>query len=155
MASQTHIEGLEELERLFNNLGENFPKSKIRKAAKKGIKQPLKDAIKEAPELHGDLKRGIVAVEEAKWKSIKKLKKSVFQVYFNKAYNEIFQKKNSRGQITAYYPVSQEYGWKLRNGTKEPGKEFIKKAVESNTNSSLKTVVDSLTSDINKIMERG
>jgi hypothetical protein len=163
---RTHIEGMSELEAQFRNLGKNFPKGQVRKAANKGCNLPLRKARSLAPKESGALKKGIIKVEEKKWKLNKKLKKAVFQVYFDRAKNSIFQKhitpegRGTRGadppKPTGYYPVSMEYGFKVHiSGKRVEGKYFIKKAIEQTQNETIKTVVDSLRESIDKIIARG
>jgi hypothetical protein len=161
-ANTLYIDGVRELERQLHNLGKNFPKGKIRKAANKAANLPLKSARKKAPKDLGELKKGIIKVEEKKWKQKKKLKKAVFQIYFDAAKNSIFQRpldpltQGSRGGQTkvdhAYYPVSQEYGWHYAHGKKTKPKYFIKNAVEETQNETIKVVVDDMLDTINQIV---
>lgn len=159
------IEGLDELKRQFQNLGVNFPKAKIRQAARKGVKLPLKEAKKRAPKgKTGELKKGIVAKEEIKWKQRKKLKKAVFQVWFDEAKNEVFRKEipketqGSRGGQTripfAYYPISVEYGFHTAPGKRTKPGHFIKDAVETTQKPALEVVVQSLLKSIEQIANR-
>lgn len=156
------IEGLDELKREFDALGKNFPKAKIRQAARKGMKFPLKEAKKRAPKgKTGELKKGIVAREELTWKRRKKLKKAVFQLYFDAEKNEIFRKpipdetRGSRGGQTripfAYYPISVEWGFHTAPGKRTKAERFIRDAVEHTQVIALTTVVDELRKSIEKI----
>jgi hypothetical protein len=170
MARNTHqtgltIEGLDELKRQFRNLGVNFPKAKIRQAARKGVKLPLKEAKKLAPKgKTGELKKGIVAREEEKWKKKKKLKKAVFQIWFDEQKNDVFRKpipretQGSRGGQTripfAYYPISVEYGFHTAPGKRTDPEHFIKNAVEKTQKPALEVVVSSLTKSIEQIANR-
>lgn len=164
MIKVEEIEGLRELRRQFQSLGVNFPKAKIRKAVNQGTRLPLFKARQTAPKLTGALKKGIIKVEEPKFKANKKLKKVVNRIVFDRAKNSIFQKpiseegrgrRGGQGKPTAYYPVSQEYGWAIgRSGERVPGKYFIKKAIEQTTSESYKKIIDSLSSDIDKIVGR-
>lgn len=157
-----YIEGVRELERQLHALGKNFPKSKIRQAANKGANLPLKQARKNAPKETGELKKGIVKVEEKRWKQQKKLKKAVFQIYFDAAKNTIFQKpldpetQGSRGGQTriphAYYPVSLEYGFHYAHGKRTRPQYFIKRAVETTETPTVKVVVDHMLDSIDKIV---
>lgn len=156
------IEGLDELKRQLNELGKNFPKPKIRQAARKGMKHPLKAAKKEAPKgKTGELRKGIVAREEQSWKKRKKLKKAVFQLYFDVAKDDIFRKpipdetRGSRGGQTgiphAYYPISVEYGFHTAPGKRTEPNRFIQRAVESTQKQALETVVKELTKTVQAI----
>lgn len=156
-----YVSGLKELETKLNALGKNFPKGKIRKAANKAINLPLKQARKNAPKDSGELRKGIIKVEEKAWKQRRKLKKAVFQIYFDNAKNSIFQRpldpktQGSRGGQTriphAYYPVSMEYGFHVAVGKKSPGKKFISRAIEQTQTRTTKVLVDDLLASIDKI----
>ena len=155
------VTGVNELKRQLDGLGKNFPKAKIRQAANKGVNHPLKEARQNAPKKTGELKKGIIKVEEKKWKSIKKLKKAVFQIYFDEAKNNIFQKpldpqtQGSRGGQTrishAYYPISVEYGFHIAPGVRTAPKHFMKKAIEKTQSKAVQEVVDHLSATIDKL----
>jgi len=157
-----YISGVRELERQLHGLGKNFPKAKVRQAANKGANLPLKQARKNAPKETGQLKKGIVKVEEKAWKRRKKLKKAVFQIYFDEAKNGIFQRpidpsvQGSRGGQTriphAYYPVSLEYGFHYDHGKRTRPQYFIKDAIQTTQNEAVKTMVDHMLDSINKIV---
>jgi HK97 gp10 family phage protein len=157
-----YVTGIRELERQLNALGKNFPKAKVRQAANKGANLPLKEARKNAPKETGELKRGIVKVEEKAWRRRKKMKKAVFQIFFDSAKNPIFQKpldpatQGSRGGQTtvdhAYYPISQEYGWHYAPGKRTRPRHFIKQAIEATQDDTVKTVVDHMLDSIDKIV---
>ena len=51
--------------------------------------------------------------------------KKVYRVVFDRAYNDVFQKKNSDGKVTGYYPISQEYGFLHATARYIPGYRFI------------------------------
>jgi hypothetical protein len=164
---QFHPEGFRQLEHQLSTLGKNFPKAKVRQAANKGANLPLRKARQNAPVETGQLKRGIVKVEEKKWKQNRKLKKAVFQIYFDAAKNEIFQRpisdagRGTRGGQTripwAYYPISQEWGWHVREGVRVYGHKphFMRDAIEATQKETIITVVDSLLDSIQQIVERG
>lgn len=163
-ASGLYVEGVRELTEQLNALGKNFPKAKIRQAANKGANLPLKEARKNAPKETGALKKGIIKVEEKKWKQRKKLKKAVFQIYFDAAKNDIFQKpldpdtQGSRGGQTripwAYYPISLEYGFHYAEGKRTRPLHFIKDAIETTQEQTIHVVVDSMLDSINQIVGR-
>lgn len=165
MARNTHIEGLEELTQQIENLGRNFPKPKIRKAVNQGMKIPLKQAKANASALKqtGNLKKGLIKIEEPKFKTMKKKKKVVMRLVFDRGMNDIFQKpitpegKGTRGgkKDTAYYPVSVEYGYKVnKDGTKEEGKYFVRKAIEMTQSATQQKIVSSLAQSIDEIVGR-
>ena len=160
MARNTHIEGLAELTHQLENLGKNFPKPKIRKAVNAGMKIPLRQAKANAPKESGSLKKGLMKIEEPKFKTMKKKKKVVMRLVFDRGMNSIFQKpitpegKGTRGgkKDTAYYPVSVEYGFKVnKDGTKEEGKYFVRQAIEMTQVETQNKVIESLLQTIDEI----
>jgi hypothetical protein len=151
------IEGFAELMRQLQRV-EKVPKSVVTKAAREGIKDPLKDAKAGAPELSGSLKNGIIKILE---KSPKGKAKSVFRIVFDRAFKPIFQKPiQNPGQYgarppksTGYYPVSMEYGFKTKGGGYEPGLYFVREAMEKNQEESAKKIVKRLGKEIDKLLQ--
>jgi len=133
------IEGMKELQRNLKKLGE-VPQKHVTASSRKGMSIVLKQARANAPYDTGALKRGIKLVgEKAKVKG-----KKVYRIVFDRAMNEIFQKKNKEGKVVAYYPVSQEYGYFTRNGRYIPGFRFIRGAFEENAQKMANTIVDTM-----------
>jgi hypothetical protein len=155
MANHTHIEGLAELERQFRRL-EKFPKSKVGKAANAGMKEPLKDAKNDAPVDMGTLKKGIIKIKE---KSPRSKAKVVYRIVFDRGFNHVFQKNiQTPGEYggkkpTAYYPVSQEFGFKTADKGYVPGFKFIQNSLKKNQNSSAKKIVDVLKQEVDKLLQ--
>lgn len=147
------IEGFAELMRQLERV-EKVPKSVVTKAAREGIKDPLKDAKTNAPELSGSLKNGIIKILE---KSPRGKAKSVFRIVFDRVFNPIFQKPIENPGMyggennTGYYPVSQEYGFKNADGY-TPGLYFVRDALEKNKESSEKKIVRRLGKEIDKLL---
>lgn len=156
------LEGAEELSKQFQNLGRDFPKRNIRRASNKGIKEPLKKAIANAPEGEtGLLKKGIVKEEEKKIP--RKKKKVVFQIQFDRRFNDDFRKDISpqgKGMYggtrdTGYYPVSVEYGFK--SGAPSgytAGQYFVREAIENTQEHSIKVIIDDLNKSITQLMKK-
>lgn len=151
---QSKIEGMAELEAAFKRLGK-MPSRALTPAVKKGTKIWEKAAKSNAPEDTGLLKKAITTFPE---KSKKKGKK-VFRIVFDKAYNDDFQKKHkpgtgtnktkrkadSEGNVTAYYPASQEYGFFAKNGRYIPGYHYMRDAAEQNAAIASKVIISELT----------
>jgi hypothetical protein len=160
--SYPEIEGFAELMRQMQRV-EKVPKSVTTKAAREGIKDPLKDAKANAPELSGSLKNGIIKILE---KSPRGKAKSVYRIVFDRAFNSIFQKpvpdpnaEHPKGagvyggkKPTAYYPVSQEYGFKTKGGY-EPGLYFVREALAKNQAESTSKIVKRLGKEIDKLLQ--
>lgn len=141
------IEGMKELEKSLKELGK-VPQKCVTPAARKGMKISLKSARANAPIEDGHLKKGMKLVgEKSKIKG-----KKVYRVVFDRAKNDIFQKKNSKGEITGYYPISQEYGFFTRNGRYIPGFHFVEKSLTENAGSIEKKIVDEMGKNIDKAL---
>lgn len=139
------IEGMKELQKSLEKLGK-VPQKHVTASAKKGMNIPLREAKAKAPVDTGALKRGIILVgEKSKTKG-----KKVYRIVFDRAYNDIFQKKNKKGQVTGYYPVSQEYGYFAKNGRYIPGYRFIHNSLNNNVQKVEKTIIDTMQSKIDQ-----
>jgi HK97 gp10 family phage protein len=137
------------LERSIKRM-EKFPTKYLTAAVKKGANPILKDAKANAPEDTGLLKKAmILKLEKTKTKG-----KKTYQVTFDKAYNEQLA-KTSKGGKRSYYPASQEFGWIKKDGTKVPGKHFIRNAGDSNEGKFQKTVIDEMMKKIAKEWKYG
>lgn len=155
----TSVKGLGELQMQFEKV-EKIPKKVITKAAKEGVKDPLAQAKANAPRKSGALKKGIKKFME---KGGNRRKKTVYRVVFDRKFNDIFQKKikpegrGTRGasppRETGYYPVSQEYGFKVGIGRpKKQGLGFVAKAINQNAESSYQKIVKVLEDEIKKLI---
>lgn len=142
------IQGMKELQKSIKKLGQ-VPQKCVTPAAKKGMNIAIKAARKNAPIDTGELKKGMKLVGE---KSSTKGKK-VYQVVFDRAKNDIFQKKNKEGKVIGYYPASQEYGFFAKNGRYIPGYHFMKKAMEDNSGAISQKIVDEMGKNIDKALE--
>jgi hypothetical protein len=137
------VEGMKELEKSLKKLGK-VPQKHVTSTSKKAMTISLKDARANAPYDTGMLKKGIILNGE---KASVKAKK-VYQVIFDSSMNDVFQKKNSEGKVTGYYPVSQEYGYFARNGRYIPGYRFISDSLTENTAKIEKTIVSTMKTKI-------
>ena len=133
------VEGMKELERSLKKLGK-VPQKHVTASAKKGMNISLKDSRANAPYDTGMLKKGIVLKgERSRYKG-----KKVYRVVFDRAMNDVFQKKNKEGKVTGYYPVSQEYGYFAKNGRYIPGYRFIHDSLTDNVSKIGKTIVSEM-----------
>lgn len=78
-----------------------------------------------APKLSGDLRRGII-VSPAPERS-KNSGKIVYDIYFDASMNDNFVKITKEGK-RYYYPASQEYGFRIANGRRVPGRYYMRDA---------------------------
>lgn len=149
------VRGLPELQRQFDRVSK-FPKKILTKAAKEGMAKPLATAKANAPvgkgETKGTLKKGI----KAKMETPNKKKKSVYRIYWNAKYSDIFRKVPKRpglygGKSPAYYPQSVEWGYKAKKG-KVQGKYFVRDAIIQHQQDSLQKIVDKLNQGITDLI---
>lgn len=143
------IEGMKELNRSLKRLGET-PQKHVTSSVRKGMNISFKDAKAKAPIETGELKGGIKMIGE---KSRIKGKK-VYQIVFDRAKNDVFQKKNKEGKVTGYYPASMEYGFFAKNGRYIPGYHFLKKALEENSSKVQKTIIEDMQNKIEKELNK-
>jgi len=128
-----------ELQKNLEKLGK-APQKHVTAAAKKGMNIVLKDAKANAPYDTGQLKKGMILQgEKSRYKG-----KKVYRVVFDPAMNDVFQKKNKDGEVTGYYPYSQEYGFFARNGRYIPGFRFIHDSLENNARNMEKTIISTM-----------
>ena len=137
------IEGMEQLIKDLKKLG-SVPQKHVTSSARKAMNISLKDARSKAPPDTGLLQKGMKLKGE---RSMFKCKK-VYQVVFDERMNDVFQKKNAQGQITGYYPVSQEYGFFARNGSYIPGYRFVSDSLTDNVGQIEKTIVTDMKTKI-------
>jgi HK97 gp10 family phage protein len=133
------VEGMDKLIKDFEKLGK-VPQKYVTSSARKGMNVVKKDARASAPYDTGMLQKGIVIKGE---RSRDKGKK-VYRVIFDPKLNSVFQKKNAAGQITGYYPISQEYGFFAKNGRYIPGYRFIHDSLAKNTRNIERTIVSTM-----------
>jgi hypothetical protein len=149
LMARNEIEGMDEILRQLRRI-EKIPKSVATKAAREGIKDPMKDAKANAPESSGSLKNGIIKILE---KSPRGKCKSVYRIVFDRAFNPLFQKPIVNPGLyggtkdTGYYPVSMEYGFKIKGGF-EPGLYFVREALAKNQAESEKKIINRLGKEI-------
>lgn len=148
MAKKFKIEGMKELQKTMKKLGE-VPQKCVTPAARKGMNIALRSARKKAPYETGELRKGMKLIGE---KSRVKGKK-VYQVVFDRAKNDVFQKKNKKGNVSGYYPASQEFGFFARNGRYIPGYHFLKKSMTDNSDNISSTIVKEVGKNIDKILK--
>lgn len=130
---------MRELQKSLKKLG-NVPQKHVTASARKGMSIVLKDAKTNAPYDTGALKKGMkLQGERSRYKG-----KKVYKIIFDPAMNDVFQKKNKQGEVTGYYPVSQEYGFFAKNGRYIPGYRFIHGSLNDNAEKMEKTIVTTM-----------
>ncbi len=147
MPAKTKIEGMKELERSIKRLGQ-LPQSCVTKASRKGALIALRAAKANAPVDTGDLRRGLVL----KGERTKVKGKKVYQVTPDPKMNSVFVKLSKSGK-RAYYPASQEFGFRTRGGGYTPGYNYLKKSLD-NSGAIEQTIVDVLSKEIDKELSK-
>ena len=143
MARRYGIEGLDEVLDMLKKVGE-LPQKCVNKSARNGAKIPQKDSKDNAPFLTGALEEGItLKAEKTKTKG-----KKVYQVTIKN--NLEFIRVTEEGN-RYYYPASQEYGFRLRNGGKVEGLHFMRKSIDKNSSRIESTMIKVLTDEIDKL----
>jgi HK97 gp10 family phage protein len=133
------ITGMDKLKKDLKKLGK-VPQKHVTAAARKGMNIVLRDSKANAPYDTGMLKKGMkLSGERSKVKG-----KKVFRVIFDSSMNDVFQKKNKQGQVTGYYPISQEYGFFAKNGRYIPGYRFIHDSLANNAQKAGQVMVDTM-----------
>lgn len=159
MRTNFDLQGAKKLAKQVKLLGDLSQRS-VQLAARKGAVYAQRKAKQDAPVDLGNLKRGIRVVGERFTKRGKK----VYMIVFDKGMNDIFQKFNAKAKAeqakgkkvsaTAYYPASQEYGWRLQNGRKVPGKFFMKKSVDGNRPQIKEIIYNELDRQMEKLINK-
>lgn len=164
MANSVEVIGLRELTKTFINLGIQ-PRKVLPGAVRSAAKIQQRSAKIKAPKDTGLLQRGIVIRSE---RSRSKFKK-VYQVTMDKKYTDFYRRlsKNSYLRVrfrkrklkisfekkVYYYPASQEYGFKARNGRYIPGYRYLKKSADENDSLIKSTIVNDLAKRIDVAMK--
>ena len=146
-----------QLQKSIDRLGK-VPQKYVTPAAKKGMNIVLRDSRASAPFDDGDLKKGMKLVgEKSRYKG-----KKVYEVVFDRAMNDVFRKpikdpgsRGGKGNDTAYYPISQEYGYFAGNGNYIPGFKFIHHSLAKNTQIVSNTMVSALRKKIDAEIMKG
>lgn len=135
---------------------EDVPKKCVSRAAGKGATVVRRAIRGKVPVATGDMKRGIYRKGERS-----RLKgKKVYQLAFNPAMNDVFQKPIKNPGVAggksdhAYYPASMEYGFLTRSKgggySYVPGYHFMQQAAEDSAAETKSTMIKSLNEQIDK-----
>ena len=136
---------MRELQKSLKKLG-NVPQKHVTASARKGMNIVLRDAKANAPYDTGALKKGMkLQGERSRYKG-----KKVYKIIFDPAMNDVFQKKNKQGEVTGYYPVSQEYGFFAKNGRYIPGYRFIHGSLNDNAEKMERVIIKEMKAKIDQ-----
>ena len=145
MASvQFDTRDLRNLERAARKI-DGIAKKQITPAVRKAMKPVLQVAKSKAPKDTRALSKNLKLMGERSRTPGKK----VYQVGLDKAKNDIFAKISTTGK-RSYYPASQEHGWRLPDGSKVPGKHYMRDAMDEKAPQVASDIVDNIMTEIEK-----
>jgi hypothetical protein len=142
------VAGFVELQQLIEQLGK-VPQKVATKAAGAGARIDLTATKADAPVYDGWLKASLKMVGERASKPGKK----VYEITFDRAYNEKLVKTSKAGK-RSYYPVSQEFGWKYPNGGYHVGLQYMKNTAEENKARVEQKIIDVAKDGIDKVLSQ-
>lgn len=140
------VQGLNKLMKDISKL-ERIPQKQITKGARKGANVILKQARAKAPKLTGTMRKGIYLKAEKS-----KRGKKVFQITFRSKPEFV---KVTKDGTRYFYPASQEFGFRTRDGGRVEGKHFMLGAMEENKNEAAETMVQVIGEEIEKALSEG
>lgn len=138
------MDDLKKLERDLKRM-EKFPTKFLKGAVHKAAKPLLAEAKARAPKKSGTMIAAMILHDEKS----KTTGKRFTQVTFDSAYNDRLAKESKTGK-RSYYPASQEFGWIKQDGTKVPGKHFMRDAADAKESEFDKIVIEDMMGRIEK-----
>jgi hypothetical protein len=144
----TQVTGFNELKQLIDQLGK-VPQKVATRAASAGARIDLSATKADAPVYDGWLKASLKMVGERASKPGKK----VYEITFDRAYNSKLVKTSKAGK-RSYYPVSQEFGWKYKNGGYHVGLQYMKNTAEENKSKVEQKIIDVAKDGIDKVLSQ-
>jgi hypothetical protein len=144
----TQVTGFNELKQLIDQLGK-VPQKVATRAASAGARIDLSATKADAPVYDGWLKASLKMVGERASKPGKK----VYEITFDRAYNSKLVKTSETGK-RSYYPVSQEFGWKYKNGGYHVGLQYMKNTAEENKSKVEQKIIDVAKDGIDKVLSQ-
>lgn len=143
------IEGMDELLSSIDRLGK-LPRKCVRGAARAGANVALKEARRRAPRRTGALRRGLKLREERS----RSKARAIYQIGPDPKKNHLFAREYGAGK-RAYYPASLEFGWRTRNGRREPGRYYLRDALVATAPEVERIIVAEMTRRIDAEWARG
>lgn len=150
MARIESVEGLNKLMRDIAKL-EKMPQKQITKGVRKGTNVILHEARARAPKKSGKLKRKLTLKSERS----KKRGKKVMQVTFQKVEKFPEAVKVAKDGTRYYYPSSQNFGFRTRNGGYVEGKHFLDGAMQAKSGQAARVIVEEIGKEIEKALSEG
>lgn len=146
------VEGLKELMRDIRSL-EEMPQKQITKGVRTGTKVILKEAkaIAKTRRKSGKMWKKLTLKAE----KTKKKGKKVIQVTYPKT--ERFQEavKITKDGKRYYYPSSQNFGFKTKDGDRVEGLKFFQKSMQNKGRQAANVIVEEIGKEIEKMLSEG
>jgi hypothetical protein len=144
------IVGMQQLLTFLGDLGDKAPRQALAKGVRKGANNILRDAKGDAPVYSGTMQHSLKLKTET---GNRKKLKVVIDVTFDSGYTYHFKGQDRTPPATTdyYYPGSQEYGFRTKNGGFVPGKYFMKKARDDNDGTFTDIVEQALNDEIDRL----
>lgn len=128
------VTGVDEVIRLMQQV-DRVSQTVVTKSAKAGAKIVLDDVKAHVPVDTRLMKKSLKMKAERR-----KQGKKVYDIKF---VGDGLAKIGKNGN-RSFYPMSQEYGWVKADGTKEPGKRFLRNGIDNNRDVVKQTVINGL-----------
>lgn len=146
------VEGLNKLMKDISKL-DKIPQKQITKGVRRGTNIILKEARLRASERHitGKMSRKLTLKAERS----KKRGKKVMQVTYQKVDKYPEAVKITKDGTRYYYPSSQNFGFKTRDGEKVEGLHFLEGAMQSKSGEAARVIVDEIGKEIEKSLQDG
>lgn len=144
------VEGLNKLMKDIKKL-ENMPQKQITKGVRRGTNVILHQARAMAPRRTGKLRKKLTLKPERS----KKRGKKVMQVTFQKVEKFPEAVKVAKDGTRYYYPASQNFGFRTRNGGYVEGKHFLEGAMQAKSSEAAKVIVEEIGKEIEKTLREG
>lgn len=165
MSFRLTITGVEEVNRMLRQIDRVAQKT-VTKSAKAGANIAYRQAKRDAPVDKGALRKGIIMKAEKRktGKKVYDIKFSDDPVFVKEAKYATTTKKvgkwYNRRKVTtknrSFYPVSQEYGWMGKDGTKIIPKKagFLRNALRQNRLIIKQKMTDVMAADLRAVIPR-
>lgn len=148
MARET-VEGLNKLMRDIKKLPK-MPQKQITKGTRRGANVILHEARARAPKRTGKMAKKITLKAERSRRG-----KKVFQITFQKVDRFPESVKIGKDGTRYYYPASQNFGFRTRNGGYVEGKHFLEGAMQAKSNEAARTIVTEIGKEIEISLREG
>ena len=149
-ARRESVEGLNKLIKDIKKL-EKMPQKQITKGVRRGTNVILHEARARAPKLTGKLRKKLTLKSERS----KRRGKKVMQVTFQKVEKFPEAVKVTKDGTRYYYPASQNFGFRTRNGGYVDGKHFLEGAMQAKSGQAARVIVDEIGKEIEKSLKDG